>query len=140
MSSEITSLSAASQAEHYLARQLQRASRHVKLVDLLTALLAMVGGTLFYLLLLAVIDAWVLELTPLLRVLALVGLACGLLVFALRRIGPLVLHTINPAYAAKMIEETQPGFKNSLLNFLSLRSEGRYVSPAVLQAVQGQNY
>ena len=51
---------------------------------------------------------------------------------------PLLMKRINPHYAAKMIEEVEPSFKNSLLNYVSLRKTSEAVNPAILDAVSRQ--
>ena len=42
---------------------------------------------------------------------------------------------VNPSFAAKMIEESKPTFKNSLINYLSLRKSPKAAHRAVLDAV-----
>ncbi len=51
---------------------------------------------------------------------------------------PLLVKKINADYAAKMIEEAKPSFKNSLLNYVSLRRQNKTVNPAVFDAVSRQ--
>src|SRR5207237_4277348 len=54
------------------------------------------------------------------RVLALAVLIGGSVYFLVINVVPLLVRTINPAYAARTIEEATPTLKNSLINFLLL--------------------
>src|SRR5205085_554713 len=72
------------------------------------------------------------------RVLALVVLVGGSVYFLITSIVPLLVRTINPAYAARTIEEATPTLKNSLINFLLLRQDRSGIKEIVYQAVQRQ--
>ena len=58
------------------------------------------------------------------RCLALAVLVGFSLWYLAMHVGPLLIRTINPAYAARTIEEATPTLKNSLINFLLLRHFG----------------
>ena len=64
-------------------------------------------------------------------------LACGGAYFVLRVLPPL-LHRINPVFAAQTIEQSRPTLKNSLINFLLLRSHRREVAPVVYRALENR--
>ncbi len=121
----------------FIDGQLRRTRRQVRLVDLATSGMALVAGVLGYFLLLAVLDHWFLDLGPAGRWMALLVLIAGVLAYLVLRIGPLVVRQINPLYAARAIEEGTPTLKNSLINFLHLRSD-RATHQAVFQAVEHQ--
>ncbi len=112
-------------AEKYIDLRLEETRRHVRAVDLTVVSLKLCIGVLFYLLSAMVVDHWVLadglgrgSRVLLWAVLVLVaGWYCARLLF------PLLIHRINPIFAAQTIEHTRPGFKNGLINFLLLRRE-----------------
>src|SRR5262245_59865706 len=54
------------------------------------------------------------------------------------QVGPLIARAINPAYAARTIEEAAPPLKNSLINFLLLKDDRRGLKEIVFQAVERQ--
>lgn len=109
--------------EGYIDRRVEETRRHVRAVDLTVALLRLAIGVLLYLLLATVLDHWVLAeglgrggRFTLWAVLVLVG---GW--YFARYVVPLLIHRINPIFAAQTIERTRPTFKNGLINFLLLR-------------------
>jgi hypothetical protein len=58
--------------------------------------------------------------------------------YVAREIAPLFVYRINPLFAAQTIERAKPTLKNSLLNFLMLRSNRTGVPEVVLSAVEEQ--
>ncbi|HVC93301.1 MAG TPA: hypothetical protein VND64_06395, partial [Pirellulales bacterium] len=110
--------------DRYLESQLLRTRRHVKSVDLAGATMLLLAGSLVYLLLVALVDQWLVSggLGFGGRLIALLIFGAGTLAFTALWVGPLVLRRINPVYAAFTIERSQPSLKNSLVNFLLLRS------------------
>jgi hypothetical protein len=124
------------QYDRVIERQLDRTRRHVKVVDLFTALMLLAAGVLGCLLVVAVIDHWVLGLGTVGRYLvwfvllaAVAGYFAGVLV-------PLLFLTINPLYAARVIEQSDPSLKNSLVNFLLFRFDRAGLRAAIYQALQ----
>lgn len=124
--------------ERYIEQQLDKTRSQVKLVDFFSSLLTLAVGVLGFLLVTALVDAWVFDLGIVGRALALVALVGGTGWFVTSRVLPLVLRQINPAYAARMIEQSQPSLKNSLINFWLLRSNRAGVHDLVYQAVEEQ--
>jgi len=53
-------------------------------------------------------------------------------------IWPLLTKKINPDYAAKMLEDAKPGFRNSLLNYVWFRKKPEVIGGAVFDAVARQ--
>jgi len=127
-----------SRATQYVNQQLEKTRRGVKSNDLLAGLLTVFVGALAFMLTVALWDAWVAELSTTGRWLALIMLILGCLSYSTRYLLPLMIRRINPDYAAKMIEDAKPSFKNSLLNYVSLRRTDATISPAVLDAVSRQ--
>ncbi len=115
-------LSAGQQLDAYFVRQLQRATGQIKLIDLIAGLAQVAVATLAGLLVVCFVDAWIIPLPGWLRLAILASMVSyAIFVFA-RHLIPLFVWRINPAYAARMIENASPGLKNSLLNYLFLRS------------------
>ncbi len=56
--------------------------------------------------------------------------------FTWRAVAPSIMHRINPVFAAQAIEHGRPTLKNSLINFLLLRSHPENVAPVVYQAME----
>lgn len=117
-------------------RQLRQTQRQVKFVDLCTALMALAAGAVGYLLLVAVIDHWLFGLGFFARLLALGILLAGCGWHFSTAILPLLIHRINPLYAARSIEQGTPALKNSLINFLMFRVNQSAVHRVVYQAME----
>ncbi len=111
--------------ESYIDRRIEETRRHVRGVDLTVALLRLAIGVLAYLLLAMVLDHWVLAggLGRGWRFLLWAVLVLTAGGYCARYVVPLLIHRINPIYAAQTIERTRPTFKNGLINFLLLRRE-----------------
>ncbi|MCA9268409.1 MAG: hypothetical protein KDA41_08050, partial [Planctomycetales bacterium] len=130
-----TSIPAASYAQ-FVEEQLRRTRAQVKLVDIATNSLLLLAAALAYLLLVALVDHWLLPLGFWLRLGALLVLVGGCGWWFAAQILPLILRRINPVYAAYTIERSQPSLKNSLINFLLLRTHRENVHDVVFQALQ----
>ncbi|MEX2122020.1 MAG: hypothetical protein WD847_20740 [Pirellulales bacterium] len=126
--------------DRFIETQIRRTRRQVKGVDLVGSLMLLAAGTVVYLLAAALADHWLVTggLGFWGRLLACLGLVGGVLVFAAVRLWPLVVGRINPVYAAEAIERGRPSLKNSLVNFLLLRSRPEQVPSVVYQAVEQQ--
>jgi hypothetical protein len=120
----------------YIDRQLRRTQWQVRLVDSGAALLVWCAALLLSLFAFAVIDHWLVPLGTVGRWLALLALAAGSVYYFIMQLGPLLICRINSAYAAKVIEDAEPSLKNSLLNFLLLRSNHAGVSEVVVDALR----
>ncbi|HJT78493.1 MAG TPA: DUF4175 family protein, partial [Gemmataceae bacterium] len=108
--------------------QLARARARLRTLDLTVALLGLAGGTLAYALGMVLLDRW-LELPPLARQVAFLVYAVAALTYiALTVVRPLC-RRINPYYAARHIEQSMPGAKNSVVNWLDLH--GQPLPPAI---------
>ncbi len=127
--------SRATQLDQYVNRQLRKTTRQVRFSDIVTGLLTIGAYILAFFFLAALIDAWIWPLNTVARGLALLLFVVGLLAITWYALLPLFLRRINPQYAARMIEEGRPGFKNSLLNYLALKRTGQGVHRAILNEV-----
>ena len=127
-----------SSQESYIEQQLLRTQRQVKINDLLSGLLTLAIGSLSWLLLVALVDHWMFDLGFAGRLVALLVLVVAIGLFMVRQLMPLIMRKINPAFAARMIEQGQPALKNSLLNFLFLRGDQHAVHGAVMAQVRQQ--
>jgi len=122
--------------DRIIERQLRRARRQVKLVDLFTVLMILTAGVLAAVLVLVIIDHWLFGLGFWGRLLAFAGLCGGGVWYGLRHVLPLLLCSINPVYAARAIEQSTPSLKNSLINFLLFRANGGTVHRIVYEAMR----
>jgi len=109
----------------YIDARLDEAQRHVRAVDLTVATLKLCIGVLAYLMAVAVADHWLVTggLGRATRLALWGGLVLVAGWYAVRVLLPLLVHRINPVFAAQTIEQTRPGFKNGLINFLLLRRD-----------------
>ncbi len=120
--------------------QLQRTKSRVKSVELAQRLLLFVIGFLLAVLVLVLVDHWLIEggMPKWLRLLSWIGLLVGSVVYIWKQLLPLIIYRINPYYAARTIEETQPSLKNSLINYLSFREQHADLPPVIYEAIANQ--
>ncbi|QDU74675.1 hypothetical protein Pan97_16880 [Bremerella volcania] len=121
-----------------IRRKINRTRRSVKLAELVAGILLFAAGSLLFLLTLAVIDHWIVGLNFAARLMAFLVYVVAAVGFLWIYVAPLLIHSINPLYAAKMIEQGQPKLKNSLLNFLFLSKNHQGTHKAILDAVETQ--
>jgi hypothetical protein len=126
--------------DRYIETQLHRTRRQVKGVDISSSLMLLAVAVLAYLMLVALLDHWVVSggLGFAGRMAAFGLLALGVVAFCVLRLAPLVVRRINPVYAAYTIERHRPGIKNSLINFLMLRSGADRVPDRIYEAMEAQ--
>jgi len=130
----------ASGSEAFIEDRLQKTRCQLRGVDLTVGLLILVAGVVAYLLIAVVVDQWLLPnglgfYGRLLLLLVLV--MCGFAYF-FRVVLPLCIRRISSVYAAHTIEQSQPSFKNGLINFLLMRGIRQEVSPVVFHAMEQQ--
>ncbi len=118
--------------------ELERTRRQLKGVDVTAALLTLAAGSLGYLLLMALVDHWIMPhgLGFVSRTVACAVLVIAIAVYSTIRLLPLIVRRINPIYAAQTIEQSRPSLKNSIINFLLLRSHQAELAPVIYEAVQ----
>jgi len=121
-----------------IRRKINRTRRSVKLAELVAGILLFAAGSLLFLLTLAVVDHWIGGLNFAARLMAFLVYVVAAVGFLWIYVAPLLVHSINPMYAAKMIEQGQPTLKNSLLNFMFLSQNNQGTHKAVLDAVENQ--
>jgi hypothetical protein len=134
----VTEQQAAAEHDRFIRSQLNRTRFQVKVVELIASLMIISAGLLTGLLCLAVIDHWLLPLSFMTRLAAWSILAVGTLYALTRLVGPLLFRSINPIYAARAIEKQSPTLKNSLINFLLLRSQAHVMRRGMLAALGEQ--
>ena len=127
-----------SRVTQYVDQQLEKTRRQVKSTDLIASGLLLAVMVVGFLLLAAIVDAWVITLTPLMRWSALLLLVAGCVSMLAFSIWPLLTKKINPDYAAKMLEDSKPGFRNSVLNYVWFRKKPDGIRSAVFDAVARQ--
>lgn len=128
----------AAKVKDYVNLQLEKTRKQVKTIDFIAGILVLVAFVVGFLVLVALVDAWIWPLSTLGRWICFTILVGGCIAYAVLAIVPLLLKRINPDYAAKMIEAAKPSFRNSLMNYVSLRKRPEEIKPAVLDAVSRQ--
>ncbi len=120
---------------HLIVERINKTRRQVRTIELVTTLVTLAACLLLFLLVSVVVDHWVFKNgTPLaLRYLGLaVVIGAGVAYFVLRLI-PLIRFSVNPAYAAEVLEKWNPDMKNRLLNWVFLQREKRDKSSPTAQ-------
>lgn len=125
-------------ADQYIEAQLNRTRRDVKLVDLSGAFMVLAAAVLGTLLLLAIIDHWVVPLGTTARWTLLAAIVISSTWYFVRAIAPLLMGTVNPIYAARTIEQSEPTLKNSLVNYLMFRSDRAGLRTVIYEALKQQ--
>ena len=128
----------ATKVKTYVDDQLKKTREQVKTVDLLFGILALVAFVIAFVLIVIVIDAWIWPLSVTARWISLAVMIVSCIGYFGFAIVPLMFKKINPDYAARMIEESKPGFKNSILNYVALRKKPKELKPAIMDAVSRQ--
>jgi collagen type III alpha len=130
----------ADSSEALINAQLQRTRSQVKSVEFGQRILKLVVGVLIFFLLATLLDHWVVsEGLPIwARVMLWLTLIAGILWYSIKALLPLLLYRVNPLYAARTIEETKPSLKNSLINYLTLRTEQERLPTVIYDAIAKQ--
>ena len=123
--------------EQFIDHQLHRTRARIKLTDIMTASLTLVVGFLGVLFLEVVLDH-VFGLPLLLRRIVLAGGLVTALAFAALRVAMPFIWRINSIYAAKTIEDADPAFKNSLINYLELRRYRGRLPKAIMATLEAR--
>jgi hypothetical protein len=126
----------ASKADRFIEEQLGKTRLQVRIVDLVSSLMALAAAVLTYLIVLAVVDHWLFAFTWWGRWLAFLLLVGGTGYYFAVHVVPLMLRPINPVYAARAIEEAEPSLKNSLINFILFRQDRQAVHEVVYSALE----
>ena len=123
--------------EQYIEHQISRTRARIRMTDVLTAFLTLAAAALGLLFLEVVLDHTV-GLPAWLRRLILLGALAGGGAFAILRVFLPMVRRVNGFYAARAIEETDPAFKNSLINYLDLRRHRDSMSKSALAAIEAK--
>ena len=124
--------------DDFVDRELARVRSYVKLSDVAGQLLGLAAVVLMLLFALVVVDHWIVDLGVWGRLAGCVSLVVVVAYGLLRRVLPMCLRQVNPEYAAWLVEQYEPGLRNSLINFVMLRARQHELRPAVYQQVQRQ--
>ncbi len=126
------------QCEAFIEERLLDTQRQVKGVDIADGLITLAIGALAYLLLVAMIDHWLVSggLGFWGRFFLLLGLLAGGSYYFYLRVLPPLIRRINPVFAAHTIERGRPSLKNSLINFLLIRSQRKEMPKVIYHALQ----
>lgn len=113
---------AATRYDAVVEAQLGKARQRIRSLDVAVAVLGLLAGTMAYGLVMTVLDRW-LGLSPLTRQLAFAGFALAALTYLGCFVVRPLTRRINPYFAARQIEQTIPGAKNSVVNWLDLQDQ-----------------
>jgi hypothetical protein len=133
MSTQVKEKSAGKHAS-FVEAQLARAEGRIRLVDQSAALLGLLAGTLAYAVLMILLDRFFALSGATRQVGFLLYVVAAALYLAIAVVRPL-LWRVNPYFAARQIEQTLPGSRNHVVNWIDLRDEKL---PAVIKNTLGQ--
>jgi collagen type III alpha len=125
---------AAAKHDAYVKGQLGRAEARIRFLDLTAAFLGLVGGTMIFALVMALCDR-AFELSEPTRRLAFFSYLIGAGIYLYFTAGRPLSRRVNPYFAARQVEQTLPGAKNSVVNWLDLRGQNL---PAVIRGAVGK--
>ncbi len=125
-------------AAKFIDSQVQKTREQVKTVEVWSELLSLGVLVMAFLLTVVILDHWVFASGLGLwgRALAFASLIGGIGWYLWAKVLPLVVQRINPVYAAATIEKSEPRLKNSLINFLMLRSSEGTLHPGIADAIE----
>ena len=119
-----------------IERRVQKTCQQVKHRDIFLTLTILVTCVVAYFFLFVLLDHWIFKggVAPVWRqVFFFAGLtAAG--IYAVYRFLPLLRYSINPLYAAKILEGHRPAMKNTLINWIFLRRDQTRSSQRVLES------
>jgi len=118
--------------ENFVKAQLARAEGRIRTLDLTAALLGFAAATLVYAVVVALLDR-LLELPPVVRQGACAVYLLAALAYLTAYVFAPLSRRINPYFAARQLERSLPGSKNSVVNWLDLHDED--LPPAIRGAV-----
>lgn len=124
--------------DEYIDYQLSKTRRTIKAVDVLTTLAGVGALLLGYLLVFTMFDHWVVE-GGFSRTTRMVMLTLVVLASIAWVVWTIVLpwwKQVTSLYAARMIEETAPELRGSLLNLVDLRRSGKPPNPGIRRALE----
>ncbi|HWB11188.1 MAG TPA: hypothetical protein VG826_18310 [Pirellulales bacterium] len=122
--------------DRLIETHIRRTRRNIKLVDVASSLTTLVAVSLAYLMAAALVDQQGAGLGSLGRIAAFVGLVAGLAALSALLLVRLSLRRVSSVYAAWTLERSQSQAKNSLINFLFLRSGNTRLPASVYEEVK----
>jgi hypothetical protein len=127
-----TAKAAGAKNDVFVQSQLGRAERRIRTLDIAAALLGFAALLCVAVAAAALADStWSLPAWARQVCFAAIALVGG--VYLIFTLGRPLLYRVNPYYAAKIVEQTMPGAKNSVVSWLDLQQED--VAPAIRAAV-----
>lgn len=108
-----------------IEQRVQETCRQVKRADIFLSLIVLLTCCIAYLFLFILLDHWCFKggASTSFRIgMFALGLV-AITLYSVRRLLPLFRYSVNPVYAAKMLESLRPTMKNSLINWIFLRKE-----------------
>lgn len=124
--------------DEYVGLKLEKTQSTIRTTDLLTALAGVAAMFLGYLLLFVIFDQWILRdgFGQASRWVLLSTLIVATIAWLVWKVGIPSFRKVNGLFAARQIENAEPGLKSNLLNLIDLKAAGRAVNPAILKAME----
>ncbi|MFG0333985.1 MAG: hypothetical protein ACF8TS_11535, partial [Maioricimonas sp. JB049] len=124
--------------DEFVEYQLRKTRTEIKQTDVLTGLVGMAVVVLGYLLVFVLLDQWVIAggFSPRVRILMLSALVLAVGVWMVRRLIWPYFHRVTELYAARELEQSDPGLKSTLLTLVDLQRAGRPVPKQLKSAME----
>lgn len=124
--------------DEFVDYQLRKTRTEIKQTDVLTGLVGVAVVVLGYLLAFVLLDQWVIEggFSPAVRMLMLAVLVLGVGAWMVRRLVWPYFHHVTELYAARELEQSDPGLKSTLLTLVDLRRAGRPIPHQLKTAME----
>ena len=122
--------------DEFISDRLAKVRSFVKVRDVASGVLLWLVGVLAFALGMAWIDHWLLDLGLVGRLLGFATLVVWTVALFAWRVIPAIFRNINPAYAAKVLEESEPSLGNSLLNLVFFRAKRSQMKEVVYRTVE----
>ncbi|QDU36940.1 hypothetical protein Mal4_12410 [Maioricimonas rarisocia] len=124
--------------DEFVDYQLRKTRTEIKQTDVLTGLVGIAVVVLGYLLTFVLLDQWVIAggFSPRVRTLMLAALVLAVGAWMVRRLIWPYFHRVTELYAARELEQSDPGLKSTLLTLVDLRRAGRPVPNQLKTAME----
>lgn len=106
-----------------IAERIRRAQRAIRRTDIALTLVMWLACLMAVMLVWVLVDHWIIEIGPVLRVGAFLAVLAGSAWFLWRRLGVIVRGQLNPLYAAYLLERELPELDHGLASYVALRED-----------------
>ena len=111
-----------------IEQRVKKTCRQVKQRDVFLTLTVLLTCAVTYFFLFALLDHWIFKggVSQFVRQILFFGGLFTAAAYTIYRFLPLFRYSVNPIYAAKILEEHRPSMKNSLINWILLRRDNEH--------------